>query len=297
MSNVEVPRFEVARSSKTVVYITAVDNGSDYWEIPIRYSRYHDFFSALCKTDKKWVGKLPFPEKSFGFGKDSPDYRRRQLDLFMRQLNSLFTSLSAEGQDLVMDFLEAKHHVYHYERETSIYDHYDDEKASRRGYKSSVASETDCEDNTSEHNAEGSPTFPDRTSSLHHARTSSLHSSHCSSIHESHEEPKLATVEEVVRPVAAPVAAAVPDVAVPVTVTVAPKKVSKLVSQVEFYAAGPASTSGLWHGGHHESALSTYTRPAHLNPVVVKTWGVLYPTLFAQAGAPPKPLPTEHSTD
>ncbi|KDO17531.1 hypothetical protein SPRG_21828 [Saprolegnia parasitica CBS 223.65] len=155
MRNVEVPRYEVLRSSKTTVYITTVDNGTDYWELPIRYSKYHDFFTTLCKTDKKWVAKLPFPEKSFGFGKDSPDFRRRQLDLFMRQLNALFTSLSAEGQDVVMDFLEAKHHVYHYEREASIYDHYDDEKASRRGYKSSVASDTDCEDNSSEHNIDG----------------------------------------------------------------------------------------------------------------------------------------------
>ncbi|OQR94446.1 hypothetical protein ACHHYP_01288 [Achlya hypogyna] len=285
MHAVEVPRYEVQRHSKTVVYITSVDNGSDYWELPIRYSRYHDFFSALCKTDKKWVSKLPFPEKSFGFGKDSPDYRRRQLDLFMRQLNSLFTSLSAEGQDLVMDFLEAKHHVYHYERESSIYDHYDDVKSSRRGYKSSVASETDCEDNQSEHNIDSpSPTFPDRTSSLHHhARSSSMHSSHCSSINEVEETKLPPCVEEVARPVPAAPAAAPAVVVAPSP----PPQVPTLVSQVEFYSA-PAHNVPAWQPS--ETTLSTYMRPAHLNPVVVKTWGVLYPTLFPQVGGAPVPL-------
>ncbi|KDO22125.1 hypothetical protein SPRG_10944 [Saprolegnia parasitica CBS 223.65] len=302
MRNVEVPRYEVLRSSKTTVYITTVDNGTDYWELPIRYSKYHDFFTTLCKTDKKWVAKLPFPEKSFGFGKDSPDFRRRQLDLFMRQLNALFTSLSAEGQDVVMDFLEAKHHVYHYEREASIYDHYDDEKASRRGYKSSVASDTDCEDNASEHNnldGLSSPSFPDRTSSLHHVRSSSLHSSsHCSSIHE--EEVKLPPIVEPVptpvapTPVVAPVVAPTPTV---VVATPAPKpKLHTLVSQVEGYAPMGPSAAPIWQ--QHETTLSTYTRPAHLNPVVVKTWGVLYPTLFPQqVGGAPKPLAATTASD
>ncbi|OQS02812.1 hypothetical protein THRCLA_04861 [Thraustotheca clavata] len=309
MRNVEVPRYECQRSSKTVVYITSIDNGSDYWEIPIRYSRYHEFWSALCKTDKKWVSKLPFPEKSFGFGKDSPDYRRRQLDLFMRQLNALFTSLSAEGQDLVLDFLEAKHHLYHYERESSLYDHYDDEKASRRGFKSSTHSETDCEDNQSEPRID-SPSFPDRSSSLHHTRSSSLHSSHCSSVHEEMKLPLQATPR--VTPSAAPCKevpltpspsaapskevlltpspSAAPSkevllspsptammapqhVAPPVEINAVQPTTSKLqslVSQVELYAAPDHdSTLPLWQ---QESTLSTYTRPAHLNPVVVKTW-------------------------
>ncbi|OQR83289.1 hypothetical protein ACHHYP_20752 [Achlya hypogyna] len=95
------------KGSKFVVYLTRVQHPSGAtWTVPIRYSRYHELYTQLCKTDKA-VATLPFPPKSF-FAPSS-EKRKQQLDAFVTKLAPI--ALSAKGEALVADLLHVKQHI------------------------------------------------------------------------------------------------------------------------------------------------------------------------------------------
>ncbi|CAK4762559.1 unnamed protein product [Aphanomyces euteiches] len=109
---IQVLRYEdqTKNGSKFVAYIASVEHvaSAAKWEVPIRYSTFHEFYTKISKTDNK-VGSLTFPPKTF-FA-PSCATRCEQLDKFVTQLSAMINELSAAGQTLLNALLQVDSHV------------------------------------------------------------------------------------------------------------------------------------------------------------------------------------------
>ncbi|OQR83279.1 hypothetical protein ACHHYP_20751 [Achlya hypogyna] len=94
---------KVEGGSKFTAYITTVEDDGHTWDVPIRYSRFHEFFGQITKTDKH-VTALAFPQKVLFTPSNAT--RQRQLHDFMMQLADAVPTLSEDGRALVMELLE-----------------------------------------------------------------------------------------------------------------------------------------------------------------------------------------------
>ncbi|KDO20462.1 hypothetical protein SPRG_14334 [Saprolegnia parasitica CBS 223.65] len=83
--------------------MTTVESNGHEWVVPIRYSRFHEFFGQLVKMDRH-AAALPFPQKVLFTPSNAT--RMRQLHDFMQQLATALPTLSDDGLRLVHDLLD-----------------------------------------------------------------------------------------------------------------------------------------------------------------------------------------------
>ncbi|EQC42650.1 hypothetical protein SDRG_00378 [Saprolegnia diclina VS20] len=105
VTQLAVLRYEdtIDDGSKFTVYMTSVASNGREWVVPLRYSRFHEFFGQLVKTDRH-AAALSFPQKVLFTPSNAT--RMRQLHDFMQQLAGALPTLSDDGLRLVHDLLD-----------------------------------------------------------------------------------------------------------------------------------------------------------------------------------------------
>ncbi|RHY31589.1 hypothetical protein DYB32_003355 [Aphanomyces invadans] len=114
------------------------------------------------------MGKLPFPTKDL-FSNQSPQYRQKELDKFVSQLQQVFQSLSMVAQVAFFELLEVPQHDFHRDsidptEPTQLDDTAQDDGIEKRVSKQSISSTTTTEiDDDNQHE-----TLSDASPSEHH---------------------------------------------------------------------------------------------------------------------------------